>query len=185
MAIDYLQAASLNLPSGLGTQQLRQKLNNLVINPSYVKIYLKYKDISYEPKDDCMEALRQQVTVLSQQVEALYKLIENLNEKLLASATETKLTQQQRNDRSGTVGNDKTSSYPSYSSLDGLLEHKDILLDDSYFDKNSQSLEKELSAEIQIQRLTAQLTAAYNRIAALEEQLLSKRMHSQHLGGPN
>ncbi|MEG4183478.1 hypothetical protein QUA32_17100 [Microcoleus sp. Pol14D6] len=185
MAIDYLQAGSLNLPSGLGTQQLRQKLNNLVINPSYVKIYLKYKDISYEPKDDCMEALRQQVTVLSQQVEALYKLIENLNEKLLASATETKLTQQQRNDRSGTVGNDKTSSYPSYSSLDGLLEHKDILLDDSYFDKNSQSLEKELSAEIQIQRLTAQLTAAYNRIAALEEQLLSKRMHSQHLGGPN
>ena len=33
-----------------------------------------------------MEALRQQVTVLSQQVEALYKLIENLNEKLLESA---------------------------------------------------------------------------------------------------
>ncbi|MEG4859104.1 hypothetical protein QUA83_17200 [Microcoleus sp. K1-B1] len=185
MASDYLLAGSLNIPSGLGTQQLRQKLNNLVINPSYVKIYLKYKDISYEPKDDCMEALRQQVTVLSQQVEALYKLIENLNEKLLESAKETKLTQQQRNDRSGTVGNDQTSPYQSYSSLDGLLEHKDILLDDSYFDKNSQSLEKELSAEIQIQRLTAQLTAAYNRIAALEEQLLSKRMHSQHLGGPN
>ncbi|MEG3904671.1 hypothetical protein QUB19_19965 [Microcoleus sp. B4-C5] len=132
-----------------------------------------------------MEALRQQVTVLSQQVEALYKLIENLNEKLLESAKETKLTQQQRNDRSGTLGNDQTSPYQSYSTLDGLLEHKDILLDDSYFDKNSQSLEKELSAEIQIQRLTAQLTAAYNRIAALEEQLLSKRMHSQHLGGPN
>ncbi len=131
-----------------------------------------------------MEALRQQVTVLSQQVEALYKLIENLNQKLLESAQETKLAQQ-RNDRSGTVRNDKTSPYQSYSSLDGLLEHKDILLDDSYFDKNSQSLEKELSAEIQIQRLTAQLTAAYNRIAALEEQLLSKRMHSQHLGGPN
>jgi len=185
MASDYLQAGSLNLPSGLGTQQLRQKLNNLVINPSYVKIYLKCKDISYEPKDDCMEALRQQVTVLSQQVDALYKLIENLNEKLLESAKDTKLTQQQRNDRSGTLGNDQTSSYQNYSSLDGLLEHKDILLDDSYFDKNSQSLEKELSAEIQIQRLTAQLTAAYNRIAALEEQLLSKRMHSQHLGGPN
>lgn len=132
-----------------------------------------------------MEALRQQVTVLTQQVEAIYKLIENLNEKLLESAQETKLAQQQKNDRPGTLGNDKTSSYQTYSRLDALLEHKDILLDDSYFDKNSQSLEKELSAEIQIQRLTAQLTAAYNRIAALEEQLLSKRMHSQHLGGPN
>ena len=185
MPIDYLQPESLNLPSGWGTQQLHQKLNNLVINQNYVKISIICKYISYDPKDDCMEALRQQVTVLTQQVEALYKLIENLNEKLLESAQETKLAQQQRNDCSGTVGNDKTSSYQSYSRLDGLLEHKDILLDDSYFDKNSQSLEKELSAEIQIQRLTAQLTAAYNRIAALEEQLLAKRMHSQQVGGSN
>jgi hypothetical protein len=35
--------------------------------------------------------------------------------------------------------------------------------------------EQDLSPQIQIQRLTAQLTAAYNRIAALEEQLLAKR----------
>ncbi|MCC3407672.1 MAG: hypothetical protein JGK17_19165 [Microcoleus sp. PH2017_10_PVI_O_A] len=130
-----------------------------------------------------MEALRQQVTVLSQQVDALYKLIENLNEKLLESAKETKLAQQHRDDRSLRAGNYKTSPYQSYSNIDGILEHKDILLDDSYFDKNSQSLEKELSSEIQIQRLTAQLTAAYNRIAALEEQLLAKRMHSQQVGG--
>ncbi|MFS8118444.1 MAG: hypothetical protein ACMG55_08120 [Microcoleus sp.] len=131
-----------------------------------------------------MEMLRQQVTALTQQVDALYKLIEKLNEKLLDSANETKLNQQ-RNDGSGTVENDNTSSYQSYSRLNALLEHKDILLDDSYFDKNSQSLEKELSSEIQIQRLTAQLTAAYNRIAALEEQLLAKRMHSQQVGRSN
>jgi len=130
-----------------------------------------------------MEALRQQVTLLTEQVNALYKLIENLNQRLLESAQETKLIQQQKNDHSGTLGNDKTSSYQTYSRLDALLEHKDILLDDSYFDKNSQSLDQELSSEIQIQRLTAQLTAAYNRIAALEEQLLAKRMHSQKVGG--
>ncbi len=129
-----------------------------------------------------MEALRQQVTVLTQQVDSLYKLIENLNEKLLESAKETKLAHEQSDPRSLTVENDKISAYQSYSRLDGLLEHKDILLDDSYFEKNSQSLEKELSSEIQIQRLTAQLTAAYNRIAALEEQLLAKRMHSQQVG---
>ena len=40
-----------------------------------------------------------------------------------------------------------------------------------------QSGEKIISPEIQIQRLTAQLTAAYNRIAALEEQLLRERIH--------
>jgi hypothetical protein len=129
-----------------------------------------------------MEALRQQVTALTQQVEALYKLIENLNAKLLESANETKLAQQHK-DGSRKEGTDKTSPYPSYRSLDAMQEHKDILLDDGYFDKNYQSLEKELTADIQIQRLTAQLTAAYNRIAALEEQLLAKRMHSQQVGG--
>jgi hypothetical protein len=132
-----------------------------------------------------MEALRQQVTALSQQVESLYKLIENLNEKLLESAKETKLAQQNRSGRSGMAETDITSPYQSYRSLDAMLEHKDILLDDSYFDKNSQSMEKELTADIQVQRLTAQLTAAYNRIAALEEQLLAKRMHSQQVGGSN
>lgn len=126
-----------------------------------------------------MEALRQQVSLLTQKVDDLYKLIENLDEKLLQSANETKQTQQQNNDRSRMEGTDMISSYQNYSSLDGMMDHKDILLDDSYFDKNSQNLEKELTSEIQIQRLTAQLTAAYNRIAALEEQLLSRRMLSQ------
>jgi len=124
-----------------------------------------------------MEALRQQVTALTQQVDALYKLVTDLNEKLFESANQTKLTQQQKNDAPGTGLADRTLPYQSYSTRDAMLEHKDILLDDSYFDKNSQSLEKELTADIQIQRLTAQLTAAYNRIAALEEQLLAKRVH--------
>lgn len=132
-----------------------------------------------------MEALRQQVTALTQQVDALYKLIENMNAKLLESAQETKLAQQHKNEGSRNGGSDKISPYQSYSSLDAMLEHKDILLDDGYFDNNSQSLEKELTADIQIQRLTAQLTAAYNRIAALEEQLLAKRMHSQQVNTPN
>ena len=35
------------------------------------------------------------------------------------------------------------------------------------------TLERSLAPETQIRRLTAQLTAAYNRIAALEEQLLA------------
>jgi hypothetical protein len=42
-------------------------------------------------------------------------------------------------------------------------------------DNRQQIREQDLSPQIQIQRLTAQLTAAYNRIAALEEQLLAKR----------
>lgn len=104
-----------------------------------------------------MEALRQQVTALTQQVDALYKLIENMNAKLLESAHETKLAQQHKNDCSRNGGSDKISPYQSYSSLDAMLEHKDILLDDGYFDNNSQSLEKELTADIQIQRIKLKL----------------------------
>lgn len=58
-----------------------------------------------------------------------------------------------------------------------MMEHKDILVDSNELDTHLQSGEKELGPEIQIQRLTAQLTAAYNRIAALEEQLLARRIH--------
>ncbi|NJK99311.1 MAG: hypothetical protein HC838_11575 [Spirulinaceae cyanobacterium RM2_2_10] len=58
-----------------------------------------------------------------------------------------------------------------------LLQHKDILMDgdrgDRHWDRSSD--ERSLSPEIQVRRLTAQVTAAYNRIAALEEQLLSLR----------
>jgi hypothetical protein len=59
------------------------------------------------------------------------------------------------------------------------MAHKDVLMDGKNDVTNShQNSEKTLSADIQVQRLTAQLTAAYNRIAALEEQLLARRIHS-------
>lgn len=59
----------------------------------------------------------------------------------------------------------------------GIEQHKDVLVDVSYAESEARSSDRTLSTEVQIQRLTAQLTAAYNRIAALEEQLLSKRVH--------
>ncbi len=49
-------------------------------------------------------------------------------------------------------------------------------MDGIYPDTSLQTGDKNITPEIQIQRLTAQLTAAYNRIAALEEQLLLKRI---------
>ncbi|MFS8860615.1 hypothetical protein [Synechococcus sp. B60.1] len=51
-----------------------------------------------------------------------------------------------------------------------------FLLDDEPTGVSSRSMGHELAPEAQIQRLSAQLTAAYNRIAALEEQLLAQRL---------
>ena len=62
------------------------------------------------------------------------------------------------------------------SRLDEQMAHKDVLVDVRFPETEQQSGDRLLSPEVQVQRLTAQLTAAYNRIAALEEQLLSKRM---------
>jgi len=56
------------------------------------------------------------------------------------------------------------------------MERKDVLIDGIYLDMNRQGGDN-ITPEIQIQRLTAQLTAAYNRIAALEEQLIRERIH--------
>lgn len=75
---------------------------------------------------------------------------------------------------------DNQMENPSYVDTPIMIAHKDILDDDNhhqseqYHNSLSQS-ESELSCDLQVQRLTAQLTAAYHRIAALEEQLLLKR----------
>ncbi|EKV01842.1 hypothetical protein Lepto7375DRAFT_4034 [Leptolyngbya sp. PCC 7375] len=61
--------------------------------------------------------------------------------------------------------------------LEEAFDHKDILNDEPHFGLDQLTGNQALSPEIQVQRLTAQLTAAYNRIAALEEQLLAYRAH--------
>ncbi|MDY6806022.1 MAG: hypothetical protein SXA11_19770 [Cyanobacteriota bacterium] len=123
-----------------------------------------------------METLQQQITVLSNKIDSIYLLIEQLDRKV----------SRYTGDRSGSEASVKENSleelkeinYSNFNSsiIDPSLEHKDVLIDDSYQAKSDRSVE-EFTADIQIQRLTAQLTAAYHRIAALEDQLLSKRVH--------
>jgi uncharacterized coiled-coil protein SlyX len=57
------------------------------------------------------------------------------------------------------------------------MSHKDVIDDgeDSALEHHG-STQIIMPPEMQVQRLTAQLTAAYSRIAALEEQLLSRRI---------
>ncbi|AGY60638.1 hypothetical protein [Gloeobacter kilaueensis] len=58
----------------------------------------------------------------------------------------------------------------------GSTQTKDVLSEEEEMTSRSPSTNgKVLSPEAQIQRLTAQLTAAYNRIAALEDQLMARR----------
>lgn len=124
-----------------------------------------------------MDPLQKQVVALSHKVDALYQMIEQLSQKVSeAISTDSPVAVQAASSSFG--GSQGRYSYKSYSSFNPAMEHKDVLLDTDCLDAHSQSSEKDLSPEIQINRLTAQLTAAYNRIAALEEQLLRDRIHS-------
>ncbi len=115
-----------------------------------------------------MEAHPQELTVVSTKLDALQQVVEELNLKLttvLLSQSESHKDSSQQEKRSR---NRATSTEIG-------LSHKDVLLDSQSFDVDRHGGDKPLTTEVQIQRLTAQLTAAYNRIAVLEEQLLAQR----------
>lgn len=123
-----------------------------------------------------MEGLQTQINRLDQQIDTLNQAIEQL----------TKYVMSLLNDRQQAMavagpdlighhnGHQKSAYNSGYRAM--MLESKDILLEEEDTELSLSRSEKVMSPELQIQRLTAQLTAAYNRIAALEEQLLSQRI---------
>ncbi|HIK42262.1 hypothetical protein [Thermoleptolyngbya sp. M55_K2018_002] len=122
-----------------------------------------------------MDSFREQIVELNAKVDALHQVIEQLSNRITEVFSEVLLADRSQRSSSGT-----TSARQSYNQRYGLeteMDHKDVLSDDDFLESDSHSGERSLSPEVQIQRLTAQLTAAYNRIAALEEQLLSQRIH--------
>ncbi|MCU0551465.1 MAG: hypothetical protein MUC48_19145 [Leptolyngbya sp. Prado105] len=118
-----------------------------------------------------------QINALNSKVDSLHQIIESLGSNLTQTLTEIRSENNPGMSRSSFGSTPGRYGYSYTRSGDALLEHKDILSDDHTIESSSQTGEKSLSPEIQIQRLTAQLTAAYNRIAALEEQLLAQRIH--------
>lgn len=127
-----------------------------------------------------MDGLQQQINELNQKVTQLHHIVEQLSQQVSMSKVPAEVI---ANNQSPSLSqaSSPNSRYSSTLSRTGhyqsVMEHKDILLDDR--DSNSliaSEAEPLLTTDLQVRRLTAQLTAAYNRIAALEEQLLACRM---------
>lgn len=124
-----------------------------------------------------MDVMQEQVTTLIDKVDSLHHAMGLLNDRM------SELLSTVRPDDLFGGANQQFGISPPKRSLqthrgfDQMIDHKDVLMDNMYPEHDKNSVEKTLSPEIQIQRLTAQLTAAYNRIAALEEQLLSTRTY--------
>lgn len=119
-----------------------------------------------------MDVVQKQVFELSDKVDGLYQMMEQLTDKV------TKIAELQSLSK-GELAFDSRftnlSPVALHRTVDPTMMHKDILSDEPHLEGDKSSTSPVVSSQIQIQRLTAQLTAAYNRMAALEEQILACR----------
>jgi predicted RNase H-like nuclease (RuvC/YqgF family) len=123
-----------------------------------------------------METFEQEIVSLSQKLDALYQVIQKLDYRVSQALSSRAADQSQSRDNYLEIQEPQNYQLKSYITFNSELEHKDILTDGFYPELNRQAGDRQITPDIQIQRLTAQLTAAYNRIAALEEQLLRERI---------
>jgi hypothetical protein len=146
-----------------------------------------------------MESIQQQISALTHKIDRVYQILASETARDLDAQSvggkETSIEHPLNREDAQLVGGnnrrlrqDRSSHYSNgyadlannsnyrQDSTEWIIAQQDILIDSSGIEiSHHQIKEQDLAPQIQIQRLTAQLTAAYNRIAALEEQLLAKR----------
>jgi hypothetical protein len=149
-----------------------------------------------------MESIQQQISVLTHKVDRVYQILDRLQQHAaldldaqIVGGEETSIKHPFNRDDSQRVGGSNSrrsrqennyhhngyADLPSganyrHDTAEWIIAQQDVLIDSSGVEiSHHQIKEQDLAPQVQIQRLTAQLTAAYNRIAALEEQLLAKR----------
>lgn len=113
------------------------------------------------------QSIQAQVNQLQECIDRLQVAIESIPEKIVATLLAAQEIQE---------------PVPAHQTHNSFAEHVDdqgqhFLLQEEPSRDGGRQYHQDIAPEAQVQRLTAQLTAAYNRIAALEEQLLAQRMH--------
>lgn len=114
-----------------------------------------------------MDILQQQLSIISEKIDGLYQ-----QQEILSAQVSELLSSRSSQSQAGL-----TNGNGSGHVLDHPAVHRDILVDQDPVMVQDHGNSKPMSQELQMQRLMAQLTAAYNRIAALEEQLIAQRIH--------
>lgn len=124
-------------------------------------------------------ALDQNIIALDRKIDGLYAAIEQLNQQVAMLIARDQERYQLETSLPVVPQSQPLPSEPATQAKaqwQSSMTHKDILLDDNDWEQVT-DIEPEpvISDDLQVRRLTAQVTAAYNRIAALEEQLLARR----------
>ena len=125
-----------------------------------------------------MDTLQVQISELRDKIDGLYRLIEEIGEQVKSLSGRSHIRIEQESYSLPGFASGSTNLVGDTTDAEYQLTHKDILVDDNSSSSSANSNSDNLAPDTQIRRLTAQLTAAYNRIAALEEQLLTYRIHS-------
>ncbi len=165
-------------------------LKYLIFLGHFAELVFSIDGICTRCEDVALDLLSKQIAALSSKIDSLYLIVEQLNQRLSQAIDDGSLTSMPRTlsvsnfsapepsashlDDEDWVGG---SSQAYASPVSASLEHKDVLVDDGHRGSRNYSGERFITTEVQIQRLTAQLTAAYNQIAALEERLLAHHSH--------
>jgi hypothetical protein len=96
-----------------------------------------------------MEPLQQQVTILSNKLDALYQIVDGLSGKVSDALSECRLTPIGANKE--TLGIDSAGRYVNQSSIARpMMEHKDVLVDNNKLDSHIQTGENFTSLNMAI-----------------------------------
>ena len=125
-----------------------------------------------------MDTLQIQISELREKIDVLHQLIAEVGSQVKGLTHQSTNRVEQESYSLPSFASSSTSYIGQAIDSEYQLTHKDILVDDNSSTSSANSNSDTLAPDTQIRRLTAQLTAAYNRIAALEEQLLTYRIHS-------
>jgi hypothetical protein len=116
-----------------------------------------------------VDTLQEQLTAVNAKIEAMHQKIEVIGTQIAELLASNRSVSESRSNGPALSTTAPMSSFP-------VTTHRDVLEEEDHMALN-EARGKSMSQELQMQRLMAQLTAAYNRIAALEEQLLAQRIH--------
>jgi hypothetical protein len=124
-----------------------------------------------------MDGLQKQIVSLNGKVEQLHGVVQHLSQQISTLAYDKRSFGQPAREPIAELESMLIADPVENNIYASLMAHKDILVDGRNR-RYVQEGETVLSPDVLIRRLTAQLTAAYIRGAALEEQLLSHRIRS-------
>lgn len=157
--------------------QQRRSLNESGILTACRRSLLESESIvNINYADNAMDRQRK-MSEVEHKLDRLYAMVEEIGRQVALLVTEKEGPRQQQANQllylsDSLLPADSDRQFPS------ILDYKNSIVEGSEGKPSESSIEQSLAPETQMRRLTAQLTAAYNRIAALEEQLLETRIRS-------